>query len=328
MRMEHSYFFLGEELARLDEITSFVDIVEAGSLSAASRRSGLALSAVSRRLKDLEARLGTTLLQRTTRTQRLTEEGQAFYQRCRQILDDLDAAEALMTDRTGQLTGRIRMTAPASFAVHHLSDVITDFLQANSEISIDLDLSDRRIDLLEEGFDLAIRIGSLEDSTLIAKRLTRIRHVPCASPSLLQVLGYPDHPEDLADFPALTYRSRAGRARWRFRRPDGSRGAVTPSARLWVSNGDMLCKQAVSGLGVILEPTFIAAPYLLDGRLVPLFVDHAWSEDAAFAVYPRAEALPQRVRAIIDHVADALTMDPPWDRQLRKVLNEVDWDTH
>lgn len=313
-------------MARLDEIMSFVDIVEAGSLSAASRRSGLALSAVSRRLKDLEARLGTTLLQRTTRTQRLTEEGQAFYQRCRQILDDLDAAEALMSDRTGGLTGRIRMTAPTSFAVHYLSDVITSFLQANPEISIDLDLSDRRIDLLEEGFDLAIRIGALADSTLIAKRLTRIRHVPCASPSLLGRLGHPERPEDLARFPALTYRSRAGRARWRFRRPDGSRGTVTPDARLWASNGDMLCKQAVAGLGVIVEPTFIAAPYLLDGRLVPLFADHAWSEDAAFAVYPRAEILPHRVRAIIDHLAEALTMDPPWDRRLRKALDDFDWD--
>ena len=314
-------------MARLDEIVSFVDIVEAGSLSGASRRSGLALSAVSRRLKDLEVRLGTTLLQRTTRTQRLTEEGHAFYQRCRQILDDLDAAEALITDRTGQLTGRIRMTAPASFAVHHLSDVITDFLQANPEISIDLDLSDRRIDLLEEGYDLAIRIGSLEDTTLIAKRLTRIRHIPCASPSLLRTLGHPDRPEDLASFPALTYRSRAGRARWRFRRPDGSHGTITPDARLWASNGDMLCKQAVAGLGVIVEPTFIAAPYLLDGRLLPLFADHAWSEDAAFAVYPRAEVLPHRVRAIIDHLADALTMDPPWDRQLRGGLVGVEWDT-
>ena len=193
--------------------------------------------------------------------------------------------------------------------------------------AFDLDLSDRRIDLLEEGFDLAIRIGSLEDSTLVAKRLTRIRHVPCVSPSLLETLGLPDRPEDLASFPALTYRSRAGRARWRFRRPDGSQGTITPDARLWASNGDMLCKQAVAGLGIIVEPTLIAAPYLLDGRLVPLFADHAWSEDAAFAIYPKADALPRRVRAIIDHFAAALTMDPPWDRQLREALTDHEWDT-
>lgn len=314
-------------MSRLDEIVSFVDIVEAGSLSGASRRSGLALSAVSRRLKDLEARLGTTLLQRTTRTQRLTEDGNAFYQRCRRILDDLNAAEALMTDRAEQLTGRIRMTAPASFALHHMSELISGFLQLHPEIRIDLDLSDRRVDLFEEGFDLAIRIGSLEDSSLIARRLTRIRHVPCASPALLQTLGHPERPEDLASFPALTYRSTVGRARWRFRRPDGSRGTITPNARLWASNGDMLCKQAVAGLGVIIEPTFITASYLLDGRLSPVFADHTWSEDAAFAVYPRAEALPHRVRAIIDHVADALTIDPPWDRELRETLDDVNWDT-
>ena len=314
-------------MARLDEIATFVDIVEAGSLSGASRRSGLALSAVSSRLKDLETRLGVILLQRTTRTQRLTEEGATFYQRCRQILDDIDAAEALMTDSAGQLTGRIRMTAPASFAVHHLSDVLTTFLRSNQEIRLDLDLSDRRIDLLEEGFDLAIRIGTLEDSTLVAKRLTRIRHVPCAAPDLLATLGRPERPEDLASYPALTYRSRSGRARWRFRRPDGSRGTITPDARIWASNGDMLCQQAAAGLGIIAEPTFIVAPYLLEGRLVPLFADHAWSEDACFAVYPRAEALPRRVRAIIDHVANALTMDPPWDRQLRNAFRDVAWDT-
>lgn len=314
-------------MARLDEIVSFVDIVEAGSLSGASRRSGLALSAVSRRLKELEARLGTTLLQRTTRMQRLTEEGSAFYQRCRQILDDLDAAEAQMTDRAGQLTGRIRMTAPASFAVHHLSDALTEFLAINPEVSVDLDLSDRRVDLLQEGIDLAIRIGSLEDSTLIAKRLTRIRHVPCASPSLLRTLGHPERPEDLSNFPALTYRSRAGRARWRFRRPDGSRGTITPNARLRASNGDMLCKQAAAGLGVIVEPTFVAAPYLCDGRLVPLFADHAWSEDAAYAVYPKVEALPRRVQAVMDHLAQTLSPDPPWDRLLRETRTDVLWDT-
>lgn len=314
-------------MARLDEIVTFVGIVEAGSLSGASRRSGLALSAVSRRLKELEARLGTTLVQRTTRSLRLTEEGGTYYRQCRRILDDLDAAEAAMTDRGGALSGRIRMTAPASFAAHHLSEALTAFLKAHPGISLDLDLSDRRVDLLAEGYDLAIRIGTLADSSLIARRLTRIRHVPAISPALLDRFGPPERPEDLARYPALTYRSRAGRARWRFRRPDGSRGIVTPDARLWASNGDMLCRQAAAGLGVVVEPTFLAAPFLLDGRLVPLFADHAWSQDAAFAVYPKAEALAPRVRAMIDHLAQALTDDPSWDRDLRASLPGMAWDT-
>lgn len=304
-------------MSRLDEIVTFVDIVETGSLSAASRRSGLALSAVSRRLKDLEIRLGAPLLQRTTRSMRLTEDGAAFFDRCRAVLDDLDAAETQVRDKSVGLSGRIRMTAPASFTVHHLSDVLTRFLLANPEISIDLDLSDRRIDLVEEGYDLAIRIGMLEDSSLIAKRLTRIRHLPCVSPQLLDKTGRPENPEDLAHFPALAYRARSGRAQWRFRRPDGRAGVVTPDTRLWSSNGDMLCKQAVAGLGVILEPTFLSSRYIVEGHLVPLFVDHVWSDDAAYAVFPKADTQPQRTRAIIEHIAADLTMDPPWDRELR-----------
>ncbi len=314
-------------MAQLDEIATFVDIVETGSFSGASRRSGLALSAVSRRLKDLETRLGATLIQRTTRSLKLTEDGGLFFERCRQLLDDLAAAQALIKDRTEQLSGRIRMTAPASFSVHHLSDILTGFLSAHPGISIDLDISDRRMELLEEGFDLAIRIGTLDDSSLISRRLTRIRHVPCASPGLIEKLGHPEQPEDLARFPALTYWSRNNRPGWRFIRPDGSRGTVTLNSRLRGSNGDMICKQAVAGLGVMAEPTFLSAPYLMDGRLVPLFADHVWSEDAAFVLYPNAQALPRRVRALIDHFADALTVDPPWDRELRASLGRYDWDT-
>lgn len=313
-------------MGRLSEITTFVDIAETGSLSAASRRSGLALSAVSRRLKELEARLGATLVQRTTRSLHLTEDGTAFYQRCRRILDDFEAAEAMLQDRAEHLSGRIRMTAPASFAVHHLSDALTSFLRSHPSISIDLDLSDSRVDLLEEGYDFAIRIGVLEDSSLIARKLTRIRHVPCASPGLIDQIGLPQTPEDLAAFPALTYRTRGGRARWRFRRPDGSRGHISPEARLWASNGDILCKQAVAGLGVVVEPTFLSAPFMIEKRLVPILADHAWSEDAAYAVFPNAETQPQRVRTLIDHIADALTMDPPWDRALRKSLSDCAWD--
>ena len=314
-------------MAQLDEMKTFVDGVETGSLSAASRRSGLALSAVSRRLKDLEARLGTSLVQRSTRRFNVTEDGETYFRHCRKILDDIDLAEADMHDRAGEVTGRIRMTAPQSFAALHLADTIGKFLEEHPRVSLDLDLSDRRVDLLEEGCDLAIRIGALSDSALIARRLTRIRHVPCASPKLLEHMGRPTRPEDLAQYPALAYRSRGGRAHWSFVRPDGSAGSVNPEARLWASNGDFLCQQAIAGLGVIVEPTFITARYLSDRRLVPLFPDHTWSDNAAFAVFPNAVALPRRVRAIIEHIADALTMDAPWDRRLRAVYPELEWDT-
>lgn len=312
-------------VSRLEEIETFVAIAELGTLTAVSNRTGLALSAVSRRLKELEIRLGCTLVQRTTRRLRLTEDGHEFYRRCRHILDELQLAEGHLRDRAERLSGTIRLTAPASFARLHLSDLLAGFLEAHPDVRCEMDLSDRRVDLLDEGFDLGVRIGTLEDSTLVARRLTRIRHVPCASPRLLAKLGNPERPEDLANYPALAYRARGTHAVWRFKRPDGSSGAVSVPARLRTNNGDLLCQQAAAGLGVILEPTFLSAGLILDGRLQPMFADHVWSENAAFAIYPKAQALPRRVRALVDHLVQGLTPDPPWDRDLREAFPDIAW---
>lgn len=304
-------------MARFEEIETFVAIAELGSLTAVSQRKGLALSAVSRRLKDLESRLGRTLIQRSTRKLRLTEDGEEFYRLCSHALSEIDAAETILQDRASTLSGPIRITAPASFSLLHLSAPLSSFLEAHPTVQLDLDLSDRRIDLLEEGYDFAVRVGRLPDSSLIAKRLTRIRHLPCASPELLRRLGHPERPEDLETFPALAYRPRGRKTRWRFTRPDGTVGEVSAAVRVQSSNGDILCQQAVAGLGVIIEPTFITAPELLAGRLVPLFLDHLWSDNAAFIVYPPSQPLSRRVRALIDHLSMSLPAEPDWDRAIR-----------
>lgn len=305
-------------MARLDEIETFVAIIEEGSLSAAARRSGLALSAVSRRLKDLEARMGVMLLRRTTRSQSLTEAGQEFHLRCRQILSDLDEAEASLRDKSGGLSGRIRMAAPVSFTALHLSGLLSDFLAAHPQVTLELDLSDQRLNLVEEGYDLALRIGRLEDSGLIARRLTVIRHLPVAAPGLIARLGQPERPEDLADFPALRYLSARRRAAWRFRRPDGSDGQVSLKARMLCNNGDVLVRSAVQGLGLCLEPTFVTAPAIAQGQLVPLFADHIWSDNAAYIVFAPGRVQPRRVRALIDFLAKALPDPPPWDETMAK----------
>jgi DNA-binding transcriptional LysR family regulator len=306
----------GEVLARLDEIETFVAIVDAGTLTEASRRSGLALSAVSRRLRDLEARMGTTLIHRSTRTFSLSSEGQDFYLRCKQILSDLQEAETNLRDTKGRITGRIRIAAPLTFSVLHLSPILNEFMILHPDVEIDLDLNDRQVDLVAEGFDLAIRIGRLTDSSLIAKRLTRIRHVPTVAPSLIERLGQPERPEDLADFPALTYRSSGPGTEWRFVRPDGRKGSVTVKGTMACNNGDVLRAAAIAGLGVAFEPTFICGPAISDGLLKPLFFDHTWSDNAAYAVFPPGRAQITRVRALIEHIGARLSETAWWDAKL------------
>ncbi|MEP4195800.1 MAG: LysR family transcriptional regulator [Aliishimia sp.] len=303
-------------MARLDEIETFVAIVDAGTLTEASRRSGLALSAVSRRLRDLEARMGTTLIHRSTRNFSVSSEGQDFYLRCKQILSDLQEAETDLRDTKGRITGRIRIAAPLTFSVLHLSPILNEFMTLHPDVEIDLDLNDRQVDLVAEGFDLAIRIGRLTDSSLIAKRLTRIRHFPAVAPSMIERLGQPERPEDLAVFPALTYRSSGPGTEWRFVRPDGRKGSVTVKGTLACNNGDVLRSAAIAGLGVAFEPTFICGPAILEGLLTPLFFDHTWSDNAAYAVFPPGRAQTARVRALIEHIGARLAETPWWDTKL------------
>ncbi|MBB96529.1 MAG: LysR family transcriptional regulator [Rhodobacteraceae bacterium] len=303
-------------MSRLDEIETFVAIVEAGSLSGAARADGIALSAVSRRLKDLELRVGTTLLQRSTRSLSLTDQGRDYFLRCRQVLADLAEAETHLRDVAGQLTGTIRIAAPVTFSTLHLAPLFSAFMDQHPEVALDIDLSDRRVDLIEEGFDLAVRIGRLKDSTLVARRLTPVRHVPTAAPALLDRLGVPDTPEAMGDFPVLRYSSTRAAGRWDFIRPDGTGGSVTLTGRMRCNNGDLLVSAAAQGLGLCLEPTFVTGPLVRDGRLVPLFADHIWSDNAAYVVYAGGRQLPRRVRAFIDHLAAGLSADPWWDRAI------------
>lgn len=304
-------------MSQLDEMKTLVAIADAESLTGASQAMGIALSAVSRRLKDLEHRLGTTLILRSTRSISFTTAGADYLLRSRQILDDIKEAEFSASEGAAVLSGRIRLAAPLTFSTQHLGRLLFDFMTDHPEVDVELDLSDRQVDLIGEGFDLAVRIGQLTDSSLIARRLTSIRHIPCAAPELLDKFGKPERPEDLAKFPILTYRSARNKTVWPFVRPDGTNGHVKANRRMTANNGEIVRMAAERGLGVILEPTFITHEAIASGALVPMFCDHNWSDNAAYAVYAPNRSLPKRVRALIDYLAEAMASDPEWDKVLK-----------
>ncbi len=301
-------------MSQLDEMKTLVAIADAESLTGAARSMNIALSAVSRRLKDLEQRLGTALVLRSTRSIKFTAAGEDYLLRSRQIIEDIWEADLSASEGSTELSGRIRLAAPVTFSTLHLGRILFDFMVLHPELDIELDLSDRRVDLIAEGFDLAIRIGQLTDSRLIAKRLTPIRHIPCAAPELLDTFGWPEQAEDLSKIPTLTYRSTRNKTAWPFIRPDGTKGLVKANGRMAANNGEIVRMAAEKGLGVILEPTFITYQAVAAGTLVPLFADHDWSDNAAYAVYASNRNVPKRVRALMNYFAQTLTTDPEWDR--------------
>lgn len=304
---------------RLAEIESFVQVADSGGIGAAADRLGVAKSAVSRRLKDLEARLGVRLVNRTTRQLSLTDTGRAYYDRAVQLLADLEEADQQAAMVHGALTGRLKVAAPLSFGLMHLAPAMRQFLVDNPALWIDLDLNDRRVDLVDEGFDVAVRIGQLEDSSLIARRLAVVRNVACASPDYLALHGTPERPEDLASgHVSLRYTNVPERRSFAWIDAAGKERSVSVPARLASNNGEMLVDAAEAGLGIILQPSFIAYRSIEAGRLVPILTDVAWRDVAAYALYPPGRHLSAKVRAFVDHLGRCFGDPPYWDKCLRK----------
>lgn len=299
---------------RFADMKMFVAVVDTGSISGAAERLEVAKSAVSRRLADLEARLGAQLLHRTTRTLSLTDSGRAFFERAQRILADLEEAEQAVSQAHGAIRGRLKVALPLSFGLLHLADLINEFMGLHPEVEFDLDFNDRQIDLMQEGFDLAIRIARLPDSSLIARKLAPIRHGLCASPEYLARHGTPMRADDLAGHAGLVYSNLANPGLWSYVGPDGQPGSVRVPIKLRANNGDFLCRAAIAGQGVILHPTFYLNDAIRSGALVPLLTDHAWPELNAYAVYPLTRHLSRRVRAFVDFLAEKLEGEPDWDR--------------
>ncbi|MEW5770549.1 MAG: LysR family transcriptional regulator [Pseudomonadota bacterium] len=299
---------------RFAEMRLFVAVVEAGSLSAAADRLGVAKSAVSRRLAELEARLGAELLHRTTRRLNLTDTGRAFFERAQRILADLEEAEQAVSQAHAEVRGRLKVALPLGFGLLHLMPLINEFLALHPAVEFDLDFNDRQIDLMQEGFDLAIRIARLPDSSLIARRLAPVRSVLCASPAYLARHGTPTRAADLAGHVALVYSNLANPGVWHYVGPDGLAASVTVPVRLRANDGGFLRRAAVAGHGLILLPSFYLGESLRAGELVPLLTDHAWPEASAYALYPPTRHLSRRVRALVDFLAERLAGEPSWDR--------------
>jgi DNA-binding transcriptional LysR family regulator len=292
----------------------FVGIVEAGSISGAAERLGLAKSAVSRRLAEMEARLGVSLIQRTTRRLNLTDSGRDYYARCVAILADLDEAESAVSQAHGALRGGLKVALPLSFGLLHLAPLIEEFIARHPGVRFELDFNDRQIDLMQEGFDLAVRIAALEDSSLIARRLAPIRHVLCASPGYLAKHGTPSVAADLANHAWLAYSNVRDPGLLSYRGPDGLPGSVHLPVRLAASSGEFLMRAAIAGQGVLLLPTFYVHEAVSSGRLVAVLTDHVWPERSAYAIYPPTRHLSSRVRAFIDFLVERLAGEPSWDR--------------
>lgn len=299
---------------RFEDLQAFVAVVEAGSFTAASVRLDSAKSAVSRRISALEERLGVQLLRRTTRVLNLTETGRSFYEHAVRILADLEEAEAAVQQDHGELRGKIRLALPLSFGVRHMCKPIAAFSKLHPKVEFDLNLNDRRVDLIEEGADLALRIGRLQDSSLIARRLFDARTVICASPHYLSLHGEPGSPADLHNHDCLVYSNLADPNKWTYGDEDGRRQSVDVRPVLAASSGDFLTNAAAHGMGLVIQPTFIAAESIRRGSLVPVLTSYEWPISPAYAVYPPTRHLSYRVRAFIDFLAERFSGVPQWDR--------------
>ncbi len=298
---------------RFEGMDTFIRVVEAGSITGAAARLGVAKSAVSRRLKELEGHLGVELFHRTTRRMNLTETGRAYYHQSVRILEDVLEAELATSKAHGTLKGSLKVALPSSFGLMHMGPAIQAFSKEHPQIEFDLDFNDREVDLIQEGFDLAIRIAKLPDSSLIARRLAPIQTVLCASPEYLKRAGTPQTPEELIDHQCLVYSLIHDFEHWHL--TDG-KGEITKTKirpYMKATSGEFLRGAAVDGQGIVFTPTFIVYKEIERGALVPILKDYKLAKIDAYAIYPQTRHLSQRVRAFVDFLVKRFEGTPYWD---------------
>lgn len=296
---------------RLDVIETFVTIVDAGSMREAARRVGVSKSVVSHRLATLEEALGTSLIQRTTRSQALTDAGALFYERCQRIIQDFREATELVGECRESLAGPLRIAAPNTFGVRHLMPALEPFLRQHPGIVPTVDFNDRVVDIVGGGYDLAIRIGRLADSTLIAKKLALARRVVIASPDYLARHGTPRTVDDLAQHRATGYVSLRPYEEWAFVGPGDRPRTVRVPAAMHLNNGEAQVAAAAAGFCLACLPRFIAADAIAAGTVVPLALDAEPDAGAIYAVYAEQQRLSGRIRTLVDHLAKAFSgFDP------------------
>jgi DNA-binding transcriptional LysR family regulator len=291
----------------LGQMHLFVKVVEHGGFTAAAQDLGVPKSTVSRQIARLEDRLGVRLLNRTTRALRTTEAGQAYYERCSRILSDVADAEGAVTQSQVKPRGTLRVSGPLSFGHLFLGPLVSAFLDEYPDVRLDLSLSDRKVDLIEEGYDLALRIGVLDDSSLVARRLGPSTMLVVGSPAYLARKGTPRVPADLRDHDCLTYEYSS--PSWRF-----ADGPVAVRGRLASNNGDVLRDAALGGHGLWYGPRFLVGDAVREGRLVSVLEDHLRQNGGIWAIYPANRHLSAKVRAFVDFAATFWGDVPPWER--------------
>ncbi|MEJ2454588.1 MAG: LysR family transcriptional regulator [Candidatus Thiodiazotropha sp.] len=297
----------------LTDIAVFVQVVDAGSFTAAAERLRLSKSVISKYVTRLEERLGARLLNRTTRRLSLTEVGRAFYERSRLGLQELEEAEAEVSRLQNAPRGTLKINCPMSFGIMHISPALPEFLARYPDLAVDMSLDDRRVDLVQESFDLAIRIGELPDSSLVARRLGPCRHVVCAAPGYFVRHGVPHTPEELRDHNAITFKYQDSPNEWHFRSAQGGIIRVPVQGNIQINNSLGLREALLREAGVTLTPTFVVGDDIKSGRLQAVLREYTALEVSIYAVYPQRRHLSPKVRAFLDFMLERISERPYWE---------------
>lgn len=298
---------------RIDAMRAFITVVTEGSFTLAAERLALSPQLISKHIAQLEKHLSARLLNRTTRKLHLTEAGTRYFQRAQQVLSDISDMENELGDMQAHASGLLRISAPASFAIRHMAKLMIDFQQAHPAVDIDLQINDRKVDIVEEGFDIALRIGHLKSSSLIAKRIAPVRLVMCASPEYLQQHGMPKSLQDLKAHRYLRYSYLEDDAnqlahRW-LRSSDRAR-----SNELVCNNGDVLVESAIAGAGIALQPTFISGAAIKEGKLTIVLPEHEPEPLTLYAVYSSRQLLANKVKCFVEFLDGYYGDRPYWDQ--------------
>lgn len=302
-------------MGQLEDMQVFIRVVEAGGIGRAAEQLGIAKSAVSRRLSELEKRLGTRLISRTTRTSSLTDAGHSYYRQVVKLVDQAAEITSELQDAECALTGSIRLAVPMSFGLLHLGPAIDLFMREHPQLRIHMDFSDRQVDIVEEGFDLALRIADLKDSSIQARKICPCHHVLSASPTYLKRMGVPQTPKDLEQHQFVKYAG-GNSGQSVITDANGKRHRPDMAANIIANNGDFLLQMACAGHGLVIMPTFIVWKALASGDLVEVLPDCSLPSLNAYFVYSRSRYLPRRVRLLIDFVVERFGNRPYWDQAI------------
>jgi DNA-binding transcriptional LysR family regulator len=301
---------------RLGELEAFTAVAETGGFTKAAQELGRTTSSVSKQVRALEERLGARLFSRTTRRVSLTEIGVAFRDRVQGLLHDLEDAEMAVSRMQAEPRGVLRVGGPTDFGRIGLADSLASFALRHRDVRLEVDLADRFVDVVDEGFDVVVRIANLPDSSLVARRMGPCRRVLCASPAYLEAHGRPAHPSDLRHHATVGYAYEQSR-QWRFR-SDAGHTSVAVDPRHRANNGEMMRRMLVAGLGIALLPTFLVGDDLRAGRLESLFSDQLDADTVIWAVTPHRKLLAAKVRLLLDHLVSNCGERPPWDEGLTR----------